>query len=348
MSRHVNLGGGLAMGLLAGMTTVAGARDLTVVSWGGTFQDAQHSAIFVPFSEETGIKLVEDSWDGGIGILRAKAETADSGWDVVGVEAEELELGCSEGIFEEIDYNRVGGKDAYVPGAVSKCGVGSVIYNFVLAYDTTVLKQAPRKWSDFFDIQNFPGKRALRQGPKGNLEIALMAAGVSPDKVYETLKTAEGVERAFKSLDRIKSSLVFWKAGAQPMQLLSSGEVSMTSTYNGRVLTAMKTDKKPFNLVWNESLQTTDSWVILKNAPNKDDAYKLLEFASKGEVQANVPTFQAVGVTSKAALTLIAPDILADLPTASANAQNVLKLDDAFWIDNIDTLNAKWTAWSAQ
>jgi len=338
----------IAAAILLGLPSLGMARDLTVTSWGGTFQDMQRKAIFEPFAKETGTKLVEDSWDGGIGILRTRSEADDSGWDVVEVESEELELGCSEGLFEEIDYNRAGGKDAYVPGAVSKCGVGSAIYNFVMAYDNSVFKDGPKNWTDFFNIAKFPGKRALRQGPKGNLEIALMADGVPPAKVYETLKTPEGVDRAFKSLDRIKLNLVFWKTGAQPMQLLASGEVAATTTYNGRVTTAINVDKKPFTLVWNESLQTTDSWVILANSPNKDAAYRFLDFASKGEYQAKMPSYQPIGVTSKAALGLIDKKLLTDLPTAPENAANVLKIDDAFWIDNIDTLNARWTTWSAQ
>ena len=55
---------------------------------------------------------------------------------------------------------------------------------------------------------------------------------------YKVLATDEGVERAFKKLDTIKGDIVWWKAGAQPPQLLASGEVVMTSVYNGRIDTA--------------------------------------------------------------------------------------------------------------
>ena len=69
---------------------------------------------FEPFTQETGIKLLEDSWDGGIGALRAKAEGAPT-WDVVQVEADELVLGCDEGIIEPIDCAKLGGEDAFLP-----------------------------------------------------------------------------------------------------------------------------------------------------------------------------------------------------------------------------------------
>jgi putative spermidine/putrescine transport system substrate-binding protein len=47
----------------------AAARDLTVVSWGGAYQDAQRDAYFKPFMQKTGVKMAEESWDGGVGTL---------------------------------------------------------------------------------------------------------------------------------------------------------------------------------------------------------------------------------------------------------------------------------------
>src|SRR5688572_28497196 len=41
------------------------ARDLTVVSWGGNFQDAQREIFFKPFSATTGKPVLDEAWDGG-------------------------------------------------------------------------------------------------------------------------------------------------------------------------------------------------------------------------------------------------------------------------------------------
>ena len=110
----------------------AEARDLTVTSWGGAYQDAQRKVFFEPYTQETGIKLVEDSWDGGIGPLRAKTAGAPT-WDLVQVEADELVLGCDEGIIEPIDFGKIGGEDAFLPQAVHECGVGAIVWGTVLA-----------------------------------------------------------------------------------------------------------------------------------------------------------------------------------------------------------------------
>ncbi|WP_437880447.1 ABC transporter substrate-binding protein [Pseudomonas sp. LRF_L74] len=334
-----------SLALLAG---AAQARDLTVSSWGGAYQDVQRKIFFAPYSQASGNKVVEDSWEGGIGLLRTRADGQDSGWDLVQVEAEDLQLGCSEGLFVQLDFARIGGQDNYIPSAVSECGVGNAVYNFVLSYDTSKVTRAPNGWNDFFDTTTFPGKRALRQGPKGNLEIALMADRVAPADVYTTLSTTAGVERAFKKLDSIKSQLLFWKAGGQPMQLLASGEVGMTTSYNGRVTNAIRQDHKPFGLVWNQSLQTMDSWVILANSPNVDKAYDLLEVMGKGENQKRWPALQPTGITSHQGIAALEPAVLADSPSAPQNSANVLVLNDRFWVDHIDELNAKWTAWSAK
>ena len=266
----------VALGFVATFTagialvTAAQARDLNVVSWGGAYQDAQKKVYFEPL-KKTGVAMNDESWDGGIGVLRAKVQGGAATWDVVQVESDELAVGCEEGLFEKIEYPKIGGEAAYLPPTVDPCGIGAIVYDFVLGYDKDKLKDAPTSWADFFDTQKYPGKRSLRQGPKTTLEIALIADGVAPKDVYKVLATDEGIERAFKKLDTIKNDIVWWKAGAQPPQLLASGEVAMTSVYNGRIDAANKNEKKNFGMVWDGALYTLDSWVILKGSPNKDE-----------------------------------------------------------------------------
>lgn len=324
------------------------ARDLTVVSWGGAYQDAQRKAYFEPFTRQTGIPLIEDSWDGGIGTLRAKVQGGDVVWDVVQVEAEELQLGCDEGLFVELDWDELGGDDAFLPAAVHDCGVGAILWSTVLAYDGAKFPDnGPTSWADFWDVKQFPGKRALRKGPKYNLEFALMADGVAPEDVYDTLATEDGVERAFAKLDELKPHLIWWEAGAQPPQLLASGEVAMTSVYNGRLDTPRK-EGKDFRIVWPGSIYAIDSWVILKGSPNEEQAMQLIAFMSQPENQKELPKYISYGVSHKEAVKGIAPDVLADLPSDPNNLQNAVGIDTGFWTDNIDELNKRFNAWAAQ
>jgi len=333
----------LAVGFPSG---AAVARDLTVVSWGGPYQEAQRKFMFGPFSAETGRKLIDEYWDGGIGTLRAKIKGGDNTWDVVQVEAEELAIGCEEGLFEKLDLAKVGGAGRFLPGTTHECGVGAVIYNVVLAYDDAKPGPKPAGWADFFDTAKFPGKRAVRNGPKWNLEIALLADGVPPEKLYEVLATPEGVDRAFAKLDSIKGDLLFWKSGSQPAQMLAAGDVVMTTTFNSRITASNESEGTNFGMVWDKSIYTMDSWVIMKGTPLLDESYELVEFSTRAKPQAEIVPFNRSGPTNKDAIGLIPAQYMADLPSNPANFSVAVPDDPEFWIDNFDDLNERWAAWA--
>lgn len=327
----------------------AWSRDLTVVSWGGVFQDAQREVYFEPFRKETGVPLAEDSWDGGIGMLRTKVGAGEANnWDVVQVEAEEEALGCEEGLFETIDPASIGGADRYIPGSVTECGIPANVVSVILAYDGKVFADGPKTWADVFDTKKFPGKRSFRSGPKMNLEFALMADGVAPTEVYKVLGTPEGIDRAFAKLDTIKKDIVWWTSGNQPMQLLGSGEVAMTTSYNGRIGAANKENNRDFRIMWTGNILNIDSWVILKGSPNKDNAIKLLEFLGRTEHQAKWPAKLGYGVGSKAAQAALPVELASTLPTAPANLSAGTNINADFWIQNVDALNARFATWAAK
>ncbi|HWL80583.1 MAG TPA: ABC transporter substrate-binding protein [Roseomonas sp.] len=339
----------LALGtVLLGGQAMAQGRDLTVVSWGGAYQDVQRDIFFRPFQQETNTRLLEETWDGGVGVLRAKVQSGANNWDVVQVESEELLLGCDEGLFEKIDYSALGGEDRFIPAAVNECGVGTILYSFVLAYDKDRLKEAPKSWADFFDTKKFPGKRGLRRGPKTTLEIALLADGVKPSEVYKVLGTNAGVDRAFRKLDTLKSDLVWWERGSQPAQLLASGEVAMTDAYNGRITAANQNDNRNFGIAWTNNLFTLDSWVVMKDSPNRQKALDFIRFVTQPQRQAQLAQRIPYGPTTKGGMDGIPQAVLANLPTTPENHEDALQINDQFWLDNLDKLNQRFNNWVAK
>ena len=94
-----------------------------------------------------------------------------------------------------------------------------------------------------------------------------MADGVAPKDVYGVLATKEGQDRAFKKLDEIKSSIQWWEAGAQPPQYLASGDVVMSSAYNGRIAAVQK--ESNLKVVWNGGIYDFDAWAIPKGRRNR-------------------------------------------------------------------------------
>ncbi len=229
------------------------AARLTIVSTGGAYQDAQRQVYFTPFTTATGIPIHDESWDGGIGTLRTRGENGGHDWDVVQVSGDTLLLGCDEGLFEKLDWGRIGGKDHYLPAGVSDCGVGAIQQATVLAWDRDKFQATP-SWADFWDVAKYPGKRGLREGARTNLEIALLADGVAPGDVYKTLRTEDGVERAFRKLDQLKPYVVWWKTPGDAARILASGEVLLTSAPNGVITAAARAQNRHFGIQWTGSL----------------------------------------------------------------------------------------------
>jgi putative spermidine/putrescine transport system substrate-binding protein len=324
------------------------AQGLTVTAWGGSSQAAQKKVYYDPFSLKTGIKILEDSWSGGLGILRTKVKGGNANWDLVQVEADEMLLGCEEGLLEKIDWSKLSPKEEFIPGAVSECGVGSIVWSSGLVYDADKLKVGPKNWVDFWDLTKFPGKRTMRKGPKYTLEFALMADGVPAADVYKVLSTDAGVNRAFKKLDQIKSNIVWWSAGAQGPQLLASGEVAMGAIYISRAIVANQVDKKNFQIVWPQSIYAIDYYVILKGSRNKDNALQLIKFATTPEIQKDFPALANQGITTIKANAMVTPEVAKNLPSYPPNQVQALSIDVMFWVDNIEKLTTRFNSWASQ
>ena len=321
-------------------------RPLTVVGWGGSSQEAHRRAYWTSFSQSSGVPLREDSWHGGLGVIRTKVLGGDASWDVVQVETEDLILGCEEGLFERLDWAALGGRQAFISSAVHDCGVGAMLWSYLIGYDGDRLRgEGPRTWADFFDTRRFPGRRGMRRTPKYALEIALMADGVPPAQVYSVLRTPAGVDRAFRKLDRLKPSIIWWSSISQVPDLLGSGEVAMSVTSPGRLIVANRTENRNFRVSWDGNIYAVDFWVILSNSPRKAEAAQLLRYMTRPENQVRLPQFIPTGLTSRRASEIVEPRLRLDTPSDPKNMTNALELDANFWVEYGDQLTQRFNAW---
>ncbi|MEL7937813.1 MULTISPECIES: ABC transporter substrate-binding protein [Pseudomonas] len=335
----------LTLGVACAAQSMA-ATDLTVISFGGANKDAQAKAFYQPFEKATGNKIVAGEYNGEMAKVKAMVDTNSVTWDLVEVESPELARGCDEGMFEEIDPAILGKAEDYVPGAVSNCGVGFFVWSTVLAYNADKLKTAPTGWADFWDLKKYPGKRGLRKGAKYTLEFALMADGVAPKDVYKVLATKEGQDRAFKKLDEIKPSIQWWEAGAQPPQYLASGDVVMSSAYNGRIASVQK--ESNLKVVWNGGIYDFDAWAIPKGDKKKEEALKFIAFSVKPEQQKIYAENIAYGPVNKNTVSLLDKGVQANMPTTPENIANQVGMDVTFWADYGEQLEQRFNAWAAK
>ncbi|PRA49478.1 MULTISPECIES: ABC transporter substrate-binding protein [Pseudomonas] len=331
---------------LATLCTYAQAEALTVISVGGLNKDAQQQAFYTPFEKASGIAVRAGEYNGEMGKIKAMVDTGSVSWDVVEVDHEQVQRGCEEGLFERLPEIAGVTSANFVEGALNECGVGIFIWSTAFVYNPKLFTSAPTQWADFWNLDAFPGKRALRKSAKLTLEIALMADGVPTDQVYRELRQPEGVDRAFRKLDQIKSQIQWWEAGAQPMQWLAAGDVGMSSVYTARAVSAQR-DGYDFPLVWKGNLSDMDSWAIVRGSPNVPAALKFIAFASLPSQQKLFAEQMHNGPAQKHTMELIAPEAQRNFPTAETNMAQALKVDSQFWIDYGDELEERFNAWAA-
>lgn len=340
----------------------AASADVTVMSWGGAYGEAQTEAHVKPWAAATGNAAIMVDSDNPAPAIKAMVEAGNVTVDVASVEYADAIRLCDEGILEPIDASTLppapdgtAATDDFLAGAITECGVSTDIWSNVFAYDTTKFTgEVPTTAADFFNLEKFPGKRGLKKGAKAVLEFALLGDGVPAAEVYAVLNTPEGVDRAFAKLDTIKAEVVWWEAGAQPPQLLADGEVVMTTAYNGRIFNAAVAEGKPFQIVWDGQIYENEMYVVPKGAPNKDLAMDFIRYATSTEglrAQAQNISYGPARKSSMAeelifkdGKTVMAPH----LPTAPENLGNALETSSDFWVDHDAELNERFQAWLAQ
>ncbi len=359
----------LAAAVFAASYTVAQAEtetEMVVVSWGGAYTKSQQRAYHKPYMDNNpDIKIInDDSAAEGGAKLRAQVEAGKVTWDLVDVVPSTAIALCDEGIAMEIDHDKLLAKAPDGTPAskdfgntiISPCFIPQIVYSTTIGYRNDTFKgdSGPKTIADVFDLKKFPGKRALEKIPAGNLEWALVADGVAVADVYKVLGTEEGIKRAFKKLETIKDSVVWWTEGAQPGQLLADGEVVIASAYNGRLFSAIVENKQPISMMWDAQIFELDGWIVPKDAPNKEEVLKYLKFATDTKRLADQAKYISYGPARASSAGLVGKhadlgiDMAPHMPTAPENSKNTIYKDNIFWADHKDELSEKFEAWLAK
>lgn len=307
---------------------------------GGSYQEIFRKTVTDPFTQETGISInfvpVVD-----LGKVKAMVLTGNAEWDIglfYGVSASSA---AKQGFLEPLDISSM----------VDLADLSVRPTKYLLTYDSFVggigwdpKKYGPGKhpanFAEFFDLKKFPGRRSMNPSPDGSLEIALLADGVAPQDLYPL-----DVDRAFKSLDRIKSSIATWTAATpQTISLVQTGEIDFSMTWNGRVKATNEAGGGvPLSFSFEQNLIFPDYLGVLKGAPNKENAMKLFAYLVRPEVQLRLENQMSLLPVSKKASTMLSPESRKWLP--DLNNPNNLVIDGDYWADNFDTVSRRFKEW---
>jgi putative spermidine/putrescine transport system substrate-binding protein len=336
-----------APAIVRGQTSVKGTGEVRVASLGGSFEEAQSRGVFQPFEKDSGIKVRLVAYTGPSQVV-AQERTGNVEWDAIVMSKGAMLSLQKQGYVEKIDYDRIDKQDlAGIPnGMVHPYGVPNILFSRGIAFNTKAIQVGnhPKTWAEVWDVKKFPGQRSLGAFSGSltpDLEFALLADGVAIDKLYPL-----DIDRAFKSLDRIRPSVAkFWTTGAMSPQMLTDGEISVGSAYINRIGDLIASGA-PVAYEWNQGEIQNNYWCILKGAKNYDNAMKLIAYATRPKAQAGFSTETLMGPANIHAFDLLSKDRARVLPSSPENLQKQFIYNDEWWAENRETVQKRWDQWA--
>jgi len=361
--------------LVSARAAQAAGATINLTSWGGAYQMSQINAYQKPYTKKTGIEFnnIEKSGNGPA-LLTAQEQSGNVSWDIVDMLQADANRLYDQGLLQEIVWDKdldpaPDGTPAWqdftagsLSGGDDKSGgyVSTISYNTMFGYNKKSFPNGgPQSVLDVWNVEKFPGKRALQKIPAGNLEWALYADGVAKDKIYDVLATPAGVDRAFKKLDELKPHAVWWSQGAQPPQMLAQGDAVIASAYNGRIFNAIAADGQPFEFIWDGGLYEWDGWVVPASLP--DDRLKramdFLRFSTSTKSLVEQARYIAYSPARKSSFAAMADltyykndkiKMMGYMPTSPEHLSKSIAKNAEFWSNYGPQLSQRFAAWLAK
>jgi putative spermidine/putrescine transport system substrate-binding protein len=152
------------------------------------------------------------------------------------------------------------------------------------------------------------------------------------------------VDRAFRSLDKIKKSIIWYDTNQQITQFMVSNQFAVGIAPDGRAMAAIG-QGAPFAIEPNQSILTWSAFVVPKGAPNRDAAMKFLAWVMTPEAQSAIAMAFPYGPVVPKAYDTIPPERAAILAGAPQQKGKYILADERWWAENLAKVTEKFTAW---
>lgn len=278
---------GIALSMLGGCGSVsqkAGANgEVYVYNWGEYIEPETLEL----FEKETGIKVIYDEFDTNE-TMYPKVEAGASAYDVICPSDYMIQKMIENDLLQELDFEHIPNakknigaqyfeqSNAFDPGnkySVPYCwGTVGILYN------TTMVEEPVDSWSILWN-EKYADNILMQLSVRDALMVSLKLNGYS----MNTLNEAE--------LDKAKESLIMQRPLVQAYVIdevrdkMIGGEAALGVIYSGEAIYTKRENPDLEYVIPKEGTNVwIDSWVIPKNAPNKENAEKFIDFMCRGDI----------------------------------------------------------------
>ena len=257
--------------------------EVIVYNW-GEYIDPETITMF---EEETGIKVIYDEFDTNE-IMYPKVEAGSSAYDVICPSDYMVQKMIENDLLQELNYDNMPNAKAnigaqyyeqaadYDPGnkyCVPYCwGTVGILYN------KTMVDEPVTSWSILWD-EKYADNILMQDSVRDAFMVALKLKGYS----MNTLEESEILEATQSLIDQ--KPLVQAYVIDQVRDKMIGGEAALGVIYSGEAIYTQRENPDLEYVIPTEGTNVwIDGWVITKNAPNKENAEKFIDFMCRGDI----------------------------------------------------------------
>ncbi|OED43396.1 hypothetical protein AB833_03880 [Chromatiales bacterium (ex Bugula neritina AB1)] len=333
--------------LLSGSCNVT-AQPLRIGLWGASHATLTSQLLLEPFSAKTGL--------GAIGLVSPagnELSVLQSNTDVVQMELHASIDACDRGEIRILPLHQLVSESGralvqdYVPNTLQPCSIGQYMWSSLPVFKKQNDHSGahPALISDFFNVVDFPGKRAMVKSPRNLAEWALASSGVAYDSIYEALGSENAWPLIRSRLADIEHDIVWVQDDAEALALVETGKVTFAIVHSHSALRKVAENQAKLGFLWDGAITNINVLAIPSSSTRFSDAWKYLQFATSTEIAGNVASGYGYGVTRYSAMTAFSPKYRSMLPTSEKNRQNIIWGNSTWWRDSGDKINRLFVDW---
>lgn len=161
----------------------ADGNMLYVNTWGGNWEAAARKYLFDPFTRDTGVQIRTVS-PISFAKLAAQVRNGTYQFDVTTLGVTDTARANAAHLIEPAQGHI--DEQALWSGAIYENGLATHAFANQIAYRKDAFGGgAIRNWTDFWNLEQYPGARSLQRYPARVLAYALLADGVPPERLLD-------------------------------------------------------------------------------------------------------------------------------------------------------------------
>ena len=334
----------LAVASLAGCGKKSAEKDnvVYVYNWG---EDIDPETLDM-FEEETGIKVVYDEFETNE-IMYPKVEAGAVAYDVICPSDYMIKKMIDADLLQEINFDNIPNiknigdiykemSNDFDPGnkySVPYCwGTVGILYN------KTMVDEPITSWSSIFD-EKYSGNILMIDSVRDAMGVALKYLGYSLNSTNEK-ELDEAKDLLVKQYPLVQAYVV-----DQVRDKMINNEAALGVIYSGEAIYTARENEDLVYVVPDEGSNVwIDSWVIPKNAPNKENAEKFIDFMCRPDIALLNFDYITYSTPNTAAQELIEDEDIRNSKVAFPDDETLRRCEAFIYLgEEMDELyNQKW------